>query len=170
MAKINLAILSALTGLVLASPSGIAVAQQNALKEQLVGAWRLVSAVVDKDGQKVEPLGPNPRGAVLFVASGYFSWNMLCGDRPRFTSDSYQTGTPEENKAAVQGTISFVGTYTVTSDGSLTLSIIGSNFPNWEGTTRTGKVEINGDEMKFTTQARYIVPGGTALNIFTRAK
>src|SRR5205085_10370729 len=76
MAKINLAILSALTGLVLASPSGIAVAQQNALKEQLVGAWRLVSAVVDKDGQKVEPLGPNPRGAVLFVASGYFSWNM----------------------------------------------------------------------------------------------
>jgi hypothetical protein len=150
--------------------SAPAVAQQNKLQEQLIGAWKLVSAVVEKDGQKHEPFGPHPRGAVLFVPSGYFSWNMLRGDRPKFASDSYQTGTPEENKAAVQGAIGFVGTYTVTPDGALTLQIIGSNFPNWEGTTRTGTVEINGDEMKFTTQARYIVPGGTAVNIFARAK
>jgi len=170
MNRLGYVVLSAVTTLALASASDSAVAQQNTLKEQLVGAWRLVSAVVEKDGRKIEPLGSNPRGAVLFVPSGYFSWNMLHGERPKFASSSYQTGTAEENKAAVQGTISFVGTYTITPDGSLTLHIIGSTFPNWEGTTRTGKVEISGDELKFTTQARYIVPGGTALNIFARAK
>ena len=53
---------------------------------------------------------------------------------------------------------------------TLTLQIIGSNFPNMEGTTREGKVEINGDELKYTTRAAYIVPGGSALNVFVRAK
>ena len=149
-----------MTSVALASAPGSAVAQTNALGEKLVAAWKLVSAVVEKDGRKIEPLGSNPRGAVLFVPSGYFSWNMLRGDRPKFASGSYQTGTPEENKAAVQETIGFVGTYTLTPDGSLTLHIIGSTFPNWEGTDRTGTIAISGDQLTFTTQAKYIVPGG----------
>ena len=141
----------------------------NALSEQIVGAWRLVSAVVEKDGRKIEPTWPQSTGCVLF-AGGYYSFNMVRGDRPKFSSNDRQTGTPEENKAAVQGHISLVGKYTLTPDGSITLEIIGSNFPNMEGTTREGKVEIKGDELRYTTQARYIVPGGAALNIFVRAK
>jgi hypothetical protein len=95
---------------------------------------------------------------------------MLRGDRPNFASNDRQSGTPEENKAAVQGHISLVGSYTITADGTLTLRIIGSNFPNWEGSSRVGKVEINGDELRLSTRAQYLVPGGTALNIFVRAK
>ena len=162
-------ILSMLATFALASASGTAFAQQNKLSEQIVGAWKLVSAVVDKDGRKIEPLGPNPRGAALFVG-GFYSYNMLRGDRPNFASNDRQAGTPEENKAAVQGHISLVGSYTIAPDGTLTLQIIGSNFPNWEGASRSGKIEINGDELRFTTRAQYIVPGGTALNIFVRAK
>ena len=169
MNRLRSIILTMSTTFALASASGSALAQQNALSEQIVGAWKLVSAIVEKDGRKIEPLGPNPRGAVLFVG-GYYSFNMARGDRPKFASNDRQTGTPEENKAAVQGNISLVGKYTIISDGSLTLEIIGSNFPNMEGTTREGKVEIKGDELRYTTRARYIVPGGTALNIFVRAK
>src|SRR5262245_5622393 len=145
MKRLSSLILSAATISALSSASSTAGAQQNALSDQIVGAWRLVSAVVEKDGQKIEPLGPNPRGAVLFVG-GHYSFNMVRTDRPKFASNDRQTGTPEENKAAMQGHISLVGRYTLTPDGSLKLEIIGSNFPNMEGTTREGRVEIKGDE------------------------
>jgi hypothetical protein len=153
-------------GLVLVSSS--AVAQQNTVKAQLVGTWTLVSASVERDGKKIEPFGSNPLGYMMFTASGHFSWNFLHPDRPKFASNNRQTGTPEENKAAVQGNISAFGTYTISPDGLLTLQIIGSNFPNWDGTTQKRMVEIIGDQMKYSTPATSI--GGSAVNILTRAK
>jgi hypothetical protein len=46
--------------------AGAAVAQQNSLKEQLVGTWKLVSAEnVRNDGSKRDVSGANPRKASL---------------------------------------------------------------------------------------------------------
>src|SRR5262249_35768749 len=142
--------------------------QQNTVKEQLIGTWTLVSATVERDGTKFEAFGPNPIGYMMFMVSGHFSWNFIRADRPKFASGDRATGTPEENKAAVQGNISAFGTYSIDLDGSLTLQIVGSNFPNWNGTTQKRMVEISGDQMRYFTPATSI--GGSAVNILIRAK
>ena len=161
-------VVSAATMLGVASVLSHTIAQQSTVKDQIVGTWTLVSGTVERDGTKVEPFGPNPLGYFIFTASGHFSWNLMRPDRPKFASGNRATGTPDENKAAVQGNISAFGTYTIDPDGLLTLQIIGSSFPNWDGTTQKRMVEISGDQMKYSTPAASI--GGSSVNILTRAK
>ena len=75
-----------------------AVGQQKSLKEQLVGAWTLVSAVdILPDGSKSEPWGSNPKGAYMFDANGRFAQMLMRSDLPKLTSRLQ--GTPEQNKA-----------------------------------------------------------------------
>jgi hypothetical protein len=64
-------------------------------------------------------------------------------DLPKFASGSRSTGTPDENKAVVRGTIAYFGTYSVDEkDKTLTLNIDGSTFPNWTGTSQTRSVTL----------------------------
>ena len=160
-------ILAAVTFLGLGVQSS-AIAQHSTAKEQLVGTWTLVSSTVERDGTKVEPFGSNPIGYMIFTARGHFAWNLMRTDRPKFASGNRATGTVEENKAAVQGNISAFGTYTVDPDGLLTLHIVGSSFANWDGTTQKRIIEINGDQLKYSTPTASI--GGSSVNILTRAK
>ena len=160
--------LTVLGSIVVGFASSGASAQQLLSKEQVVGTWTLVSAVIERDGKNIEPFGSNPLGYMMFSADGHFSVNFVRADRPMFASNNRETGTQEENKAAVQGNISAFGRYNVEPDGSLTFQIVGSNFPNWTGTTQKRKVEISGDQMKYITPATSV--GGTAVSILTRAK
>ena len=66
--------ISAMTVAGLALLPGTAVAQQKTLKEQLTGTWTVVS--VDNtapDGKKSQLFGPNPKGILVFDASGQYS-------------------------------------------------------------------------------------------------
>jgi hypothetical protein len=130
---------------------------------QLVGTWELVSTSGETaDGKRMEaPFGQKPLGYLMFSPSGHFSYNWVHPDRPKFASNNRQAGSPEENQAAVHGNLSAFGTYTISPDGSLTLQIVGSSFPNWNGTTQKRTVEIGGDQMKFTSPATSV--GGRAV-------
>jgi hypothetical protein len=58
-------------------PAGHAVAQQQTLKEQSVGAWVLDGAYEQaKDGEKTESWGPNVKGTVMFGPSGRSGFSM----------------------------------------------------------------------------------------------
>src|ERR1700730_12763284 len=160
--------LAVLGSIVVGLASNSASAQQLSLKEQVVGTWTLVSATIERDGKNIEPFGSNPLGYMMFDADGHFSVNFVRADRPIFASNNRDTGTPDENKAAMQGNISAFGRYNVEPDGSLTFQIVGSTFPNGNGTTQKRKVEISGDQMKYITPATSI--GGAAVSILTRAK
>jgi hypothetical protein len=55
-------------------------------------------------------------------------------DRPRFASNDRTKGTPEENKATLQGSLAYFGTYSVdAATKALITHIEGSTFPNSEG-------------------------------------
>src|SRR5262245_38483803 len=91
-----------------------AVAQQGTLQGQLVGTWIFVrTEATQADGTKVLPFGPNPKGILIFTADGRFAHLQVAENIPKFASNSRVTGTAEENKAAVQGSIALGGTYTV---------------------------------------------------------
>jgi Lipocalin-like domain len=69
------------------------------------------------------------------------------------------TGTPEENKAVVQGSLAHYGTFTV-ADKAITLKVEGSTWPAWAGTDQKRTIiSFTGDEIKWSLPASI---GGTA--------
>jgi hypothetical protein len=161
--------LSALFGIVFAAgDTGAQEMKEKTVKGQIFGVWAVVSVVNDVDGKKTEPYGAHPKGQFIFTADGYFSTNIIRPDRPRFVSNNRTTGTAEENKAVVQGSNSSFGTYEISSDGSITLHIVGSTFPNWDGTKQKRLASIKGDEITWTNPTPSI--GGNTVIILQRAK
>jgi hypothetical protein len=77
-----------MTLLGLALVPSAAVSQQKSLKDQLVGAWTIVSRnSTAADGTKVQdPIGPNPRGILILDASGRYAYIAGRPDRPKLKS------------------------------------------------------------------------------------
>src|SRR6201993_1427977 len=101
----------------------------------VVGAWTLVSITLEQDGKKTDFYGPNPQGQVTYAPNGRVSLIIARSDLPQFASKNRKAGTPEENKAVVQGSIAYFGTYSVSErDKTITTHIESSTFPNWIGT------------------------------------
>ncbi len=164
----SLTITVALLYLGVALPAGDAVAQQKSLKDQLVGTWTFVSSTTKlPDGSTA--WGTNPKGLLIFTANGYFASQIVRSDLPKFASKIRAQGTPEENKAVVQGSIATFGTYTVDeTKKTYTLKYDGSSFPNRTGIEQARPFTIAGDELKVSNPATSV--GGTSEIVYKRAK
>jgi hypothetical protein len=123
------------------------------LEKRLIGSWTMTSNVLDQDGKKSEPFGPGAKGTAMFSADKRAAVIITRADLPKFASNNRTTGTPEDNKAVVAGSIAYFGTYDVNeADKLLTMHLEGSTFPNWTGTDQKRTIELAGDEMKFTNK------------------
>ena len=128
--------------------------KKGSLKQQVVGAWTLKSNVLDQGGTKTEPYGADAKGSVILTGNGRVALVITRADIPKFASNNRTTGSAEENKAAVAGTIAYFGTYTVNEpQKQLVMRLEGCTFPNWTGTEQKRTLELSGDEMKFINQA-----------------
>src|SRR5437763_1961098 len=66
-----------------------AVSQQQALKEQLIGTWTVVSWEQNKaDGAKLQQFGANPTGIAFFDAGGRYIITVMRSDRARYASNA----------------------------------------------------------------------------------
>jgi Lipocalin-like domain len=91
-------------------------------------------------------------------------------DLPKFASNNRHAGTPEENKAVVEGSIAYFGMYSVSeTDDTCAIHIESSTFPNWIGTNQKRSFTISGEELKWTTPT-VSLGSGTALDVWKRAK
>ncbi len=123
-------VLAGVLGAGISAVTGTA-AQQPTLRQQIVGTWTLVSAL----NNNVEAFGPNPLGVAMFDNNGHFVLMEMRRDLPKFASNNRNTGTPEENKAIVQGSIAQFGTYSISeAERVLTYHYEGNTFPNRTGT------------------------------------
>jgi Lipocalin-like domain len=166
MNRRNILSLCAVTTLGLALLPGNALAQT---AKDLVGTWKSVSTIITgPDGRKTEPFGPNPNNILVFDANGRFVLVNTRPDLPKFASNNRMQGTSEENKAIVQGSIAYFGTYSVV-DKVIVEKIEGSTWPNWNGTEQKRPIiSFTGDDMKTSTAAASV--GGTAENTYKRIK
>ena len=124
--------------------------KKGSLKQQVVGAWTMKSNVLDQGGTKTEPYGSDAKGSVILTSSGRVALVITRADLPKFASNNRTTGTAEENKATVAGSIAYFGTYTINEPEKLLLmKLEGCTFPNWTGTEQKRTLELSGDEMKF---------------------
>jgi hypothetical protein len=152
---------------------GIADAQaQGSLKKQVVGVWSLVSAEnTHSDGKKSLPFGPDPKGMAVLDASGRFMILNTASNLPKFATNSRATGTAEENKAVVTGSIGLFGTYTVDEAGkAMVWRVEASTYPNWVGQEQKRPINsITADEIRWTNPASS-TGGATTLLVWKRVK
>lgn len=129
---------------------------QASLKAQLVGSWAFASGgSTDLSGRPV--WGQGTKGLLIFLENGRYSSQLMRADLPKFGSGSRLQGTPEENKAIVQGTVSSFGTYTVDEGKkAFTIKWEAHSFPNMLGQSQTRSFTITGDELRIQN------PGPTA--------
>jgi Lipocalin-like domain len=68
------------------------------LRDQLIGAWKLVSYVEKPiDGSPpFHPMGAPPRGIILYTPDGYMSAQLMRPDRHPFASGDWFKGTAAE--------------------------------------------------------------------------
>jgi hypothetical protein len=123
------------------------------------------------DGTKILAFGPNPKGTLILTADGHFAHIQIADGIPKFASNSRVTGTAEENKAVVQGSISLFGTYTVDEAAKMLIyKVESSTFPNWIGQEQKRPIDsITMDELIYSNLAGSIA-GAKTLNIWKRAK
>jgi len=160
--------ISAITALGLALLPSSSVGQQKSMKEQLLGAWSLVSfELVRPDGSRQSTFGANPKGIAFFDEGGHYIITVMRSDRAKYAINSITEGTAEENKATAQGTITYFGTYSVSeADSAIAIRIDGSSFPNWNGADQKRIVAITGDQLKLTAP----IAIGTAEVFWKRAQ
>lgn len=131
----------------------------------VVGTWRPVSAIVEMNGTKSFPYGPDPRGKLIFTSDMHFVELLHDPRIPRFKSIQRGEGTDAENRAAMAGSIALYGRYTVDAEGDFSGNTVeGSSFPNWIGDRRTTEVltmVVDGDQMIENFQR----PGGAKVTI-----
>ena len=163
--------LPAITALALAMLPGSAAAQQKTLKEQIIGTWIIVAnESTAPDGKKQQLFGPNPKGILVFDASGQSVSIIVHPDVPKFKVNNRLKGTAEENTAAVQGTTATFGTWTVDeATKTITTRVVGGMFPNQAGTdTKRIVASVTADEIKFTNPAT--ASGMRSDSVYRRAK
>jgi hypothetical protein len=137
--------------------------------KDLTGTWTLVSATTEKDGNKTDIYGPNPKGILTVDANGRYVIAFARAGLPKVASNNRTTATPEENKAIVQGSLTHFGTLFVNAvDKTFTFKIETSTFPNWDGTEQKRAFTVTGDELKYTVPAAS--GGGTGTAVWKRAK
>jgi Lipocalin-like domain len=146
-----------------------AAAQQKTLKEQLVGTWAFVSTT-GKLADGTPAWGSGPKGLLIFTDNGRYSSIITRTGVPKFAAKNRMQGTPDENKAAVQGSIASFGTFMVDeANKSFTVRYEGSTYPNNEGAEQTRPFTITGDELKVINPASSSTGGQSELT-YKRAK
>jgi hypothetical protein len=94
--------------------SGAAFAQQKSAKEQIVGAWTLVSVSSEMDdGKTAEPFGASPKGVIIFTNDGHFSLFQSRAEIVKIAANDRAKATPEEAQGIVASSIAYYGTYAI---------------------------------------------------------
>jgi hypothetical protein len=152
--------------------SGYAIAQQKTLKQQLIGTWDFVrTEATQADDQKILPFGANPTGVNIFTQDGHFVQIQIADGIPKFVSNSRVTGTPDENKAVVQGTLALFGTYTVDEAKKMIVyKVESSTFPNWIGLVQERQIDSITADQLIHSNAGGSIAGAKTVNIWKRAK
>ena len=85
------------------------------LRDQLIGAWKLVSYVEKPvDGSEpFHPLGEHPMGIILYTPDDYMSAQLMRPDRQPFASGDRFDGTADEYQQEAPTYIAYSGPFHV---------------------------------------------------------
>lgn len=90
---------------------------------------------------------------MIFSREGPFALVQMRAELPRISASSRDQGTPDENKAIVQGSIAYFGTYSVKEgEKTILLKLEGNTFANLLGAIEPMGIitSLNSDKLRFT--------------------
>jgi Lipocalin-like domain len=128
------------------------------LRQRLIGTWMLVSFQRRKspDAQWKNAYGDNPRGYVIYDATGHMAVQIeKMPAPPRLASDDNQP-TAEEAKLIYAGYVAYFGTFSV-DEGSrvVTHRVEGALNPAYFGTEQRRPATLEGDRLTLSDQKTY---------------
>src|SRR3954464_13353268 len=133
--------------------SGLAFAQPKSAREQIVGAWSLVSVTSETDdGKKGEPFGPAPKGVMIFSNDGHFSLFQSRAEIPKIVANDRAKATPEEAQAIVASSIAYYGTYSIDENTKvMSVNLAASTYANVAAVPNQKRTItlLTSDELKF---------------------
>ena len=127
----------------------------SSLRDQLIGAWKLVSYVEKPvDGSApTYPFGKDAQGIIMYTHDGFMSAQLSVRERAPFASDDWSKGKPDEFAAAAGSYFAYTGPFEVDEEKqSLSHSMFISLFPNWIGQTQPRVVRVDRDFLTITTE------------------
>jgi len=143
-------------------------AQQDTLKEQLVGTWTIISwEGIDPNGTKRQIA--NPKGFLIFDAGGRYAQVISRTDRPKFKSPNQPTA--EELAASTEDFFAAnAGTWRVSEAEKLLIQDFEAALrPNNEGTLFRSGITLSGDELRLVS-VRPLPTGARIDVLYRRAK
>jgi Lipocalin-like domain len=168
MSRRGLLTLAAAAALGLALVPTDLASQQATLKDQLVGAWTIVSwESIAPDGTKQQ--FANPNGVLIFDSGGRYAQVIARADRPKFKSA--RKPTVEELAAATEDFFAAnAGTWKVSEAEKLLVQEFEAALrPNNEGTVFRSGIDLSGDELRLTS-VRPLPTGARIDVLYRRAK
>lgn len=130
-----------------------------AVREQLIGAWRLVSVETTRaNGEVIYPFyGKHPEGLIVYDRTGWMSVQIVSDPHPAVpTADSREAfvAAPEKEKiVAIEGYYAYWGTWTVdAANATVTHHIKQSLFPGERGEDGVRHFVLNGDRLTLTAK------------------
>ena len=116
-----------------------------------IGVWKLIKYEMRlADGISIHPFGEGVRGILIYEPDGHMALQIMEADRPRFTSNDWHRGTPDEVQTAFQGSMAYWGTFEVDTMRPLVIHHVeGCTYPNWVGVDREHFYEFASDRLSF---------------------
>jgi hypothetical protein len=136
------------------------IKQAEAVAEELLGAWRLVSVETRRPNWDViYPFyGKHPEGLLIYDRSGWMSAQIVSDPKPTVPSGSsrerFLAAKPTEKIIAIDGYYAYCGTWTVDPLGStVTHHIQHALYPAERGEGAVRRFTIDGDQLTLVAKA-----------------
>ena len=141
--------------------TGTTTPDSSRIAEDVIGAWRLVSYVVeDADGgNRTYPLGEDAHGVIIYAPSGHMSVQIGSTGRPQYQDGSLHGGTDAERAATAAGYLAYAGRYTVSDAGVIDHLPDVSLFPNWEHTAVPRRATIANNRLTLELVEPLVIDG-----------
>ncbi|UGQ48414.1 lipocalin-like domain-containing protein [Massilia endophytica] len=148
----------------------IVAAAPSAAPFPLSGTWTLQAAdQLLPDGSRAHDYGDAPRGLLIVDAEGRYSLQIFSSERKRFASSDKSQASAGEFQSAVMGSSTHFGAIAIdAAKGTLTFSIEGASFPNWEGTRQERPYTLKDDVLSYQVPVR--ANGRTPISVWRRLR
>ena len=167
MRRVGLLAFHVMMALGVAALGNSAGAQQKITKDELIGAWTIVSCTNASGGTPASCV--RPHGGMIFDAGGRFAQVFAAGGRPNFTDSGRRAQlSAEDYKSAAQGLAAMFGTWSFDEASQrFTVHTETTLFPNGEGLDVTFGVSRSGEQLRMVVVKSYRGQGN--ISLFRRA-
>lgn len=129
------------------------------LRDQLPGAWRLLSIeTIKPNGEVIYPFyGKRPEGLLVYDKSGWMSVQIVSDPKPTVPAadsrEEFLAAPADQKTKAIDGYYAYFGTWTVdAAKGTVTHHIEQSLYPAERGENGTRHVVLEGDRLTLTAK------------------